>query len=1192
MALKISGAKGLGKSDLLTSSPQLPKPYDPARQAEGYRRRLEEGLGVDVDKGIDDRNIIGRTLNLRKNQNFILDVFEVINRPQQALFAGLEAAASGGNAFEAMKKGLSGEDYTRFADVLAAYGVEDSAGRKVAGFLGDVLLDPMNLPLIATGMPMAKGALTTKKAAAVAKSKQQAATVIAAANQKGSGIQNVIQTAEDINKVAKRGIEAKKTFRQALKGKATAKDLSIAEQHLKQYNSLNNIIQTSLQGQTYTQMVSPLRAIGGGIKKGFGATVQYTDSAVSGVLRKIDEANGIVFNNPDIKSIKDFAMMSPLPENIKASMLQNYYDIKNTVLATFDYARVIPDRVLKKISEATSKLDVTKNTLETKLKFLKADIDKTWEVLKTTTDESGNLLFKSKQELDTLLQRAIEYKYKYDPKILGQVSLDEVLHHGGHRLNQKAFDTLVEVAERSGISGLNAKTLGDAITKQVGADGNTTYLLSDDLRRKLLEGIGTNNTVVLNTLLDKASFYDQEMIKFLDTILANKDFLSLVEKTATELETFQKAVSALQKQAKLENMTEAGYIRHVYNRDFDKVLKSEVGVEEISRAFPGERLRTGNVQAVAERQFKMSAYEANRVMQDFISTRLQDVTLSDEASKLLQSVQGKDIFIESLTASATDWITEIPALVKDASIIDEVLIKMSVNMDPAGVGTINPVSDVMIINYTGTGSLPKGYVEYSHTNLIKQLEKLTKVVDSKEMLSVLDYLKSLPEGGRSAIDRNVFQMLSYLSDTSKTGPLIGFIEGTNNFFKKTKLLSPGFQMRNIIGNSTNMHLAGMPLGQIPIYTKRADGILKKAPEISQKVISGTPLTAAEQAAWSYFERFVNSGFLYTAEAIYDIPETVLKAYRTTGKMGPRELAETVIGLNNYANQFMDARFRMGLLMYADQTPKIMERLGVSTAEDVVRRALFDPKSISPLERQVVKRIIPFYTWAKKNLAWQVKNLMDNPERYNRLVNGINAAWDANDVDWRELERYKRENFWIPVPGLSDGNKYTAIRTNLPIRSLAEFSENPLKNIIGITAPLVRVPFELATGTQIFTQRPIQDFPGQRGYNFDFLTRRQEYLLSQTGLDVPARTIQGLLGLGRGLQDPNEMTLGGVIPSAFAEGSLDRARQARAYDELAQIRDLYSYYKQEAGQVPTIAEIENRNRNTMNLKQRMNRLKIR
>jgi hypothetical protein len=251
--------------------------------------------------------------------------------------------------------------------------------------------------------------------------------------------------------------------------------------------------------------------------------------------------------------------------------------------------------------------------------------------------------------------------------------------------------------------------------------------------------------------------------------------------------------------------------------------------------------------------------------------------------------------------------------------------------------------------------------------------------------------------------------------------------------------------------------------------------------------------------------------------------------------------------------------------------------------------LFDPKSISPTERQVIKRLIPFYTWAKKNLAWQMKNFVDNPEKYNRLQRSIDGAWNLAGIEWADIEEYKRENFWIPAPFLSDGNRYTAIRANLPVRSLTEFTENPLKTILGISSPLIRVPFELATGTQIFTQRPIQDFPGQKGYNFDFLTRRQEYLLSQTGLDVPLRTVQGF---GQMFDTNQDFRFGNVIPSAFSEGSVDQARRTKAYDDLAQMRDLYSYYRQEAGQIPTIAEIENRNINISSLKRRVDKLKIR
>jgi hypothetical protein len=44
--------------------------------------------------------------------------------------------------------------------------------------------------------------------------------------------------------------------------------------------------------------------------------------------------------------------------------------------------------------------------------------------------------------------------------------------------------------------------------------------------------------------------------------------------------------------------------------------------------------------------------------------------------------------------------------------------------------------------------------------------------------------------------------------------------------------------------------------------------------------------------------------------------------------------------------------------------------------------------------------------------------------------------------------------------------------------------------------------------------------------------------------------------------------------------------------LKQVTDLYKYYKQEVGEIPTIAEIENRKPNFQLLKQRMNGLKLR
>jgi hypothetical protein len=1201
MQVKVPRSKPLeGRLQLPSASTNTQ--YDPLKQIEGYTRRLQEGLGVNVEKELDKRGPIKKALNLREDQNFVFDIFEAIGRPQQAIFNAFEAIALSATGDpvdpgQAFLDGLSGRQRTRFADVLQSYGVPASGVTDVVGFLGDVFLDPVAAPLFAKKIGV-KGALTVSKSKGIAKSADQANRVIQA-SKKVPKLRNIIKSKDDFLKVTKQGIEAKKTINKALKpgSKITKKVYQKALKDIERYNLLNDVINTTLEGESFIKRVSALNIATGQIKKGLGATVKYTDSVVGKTLRNIDELNGIKFNNENIKTFKDFANMDPLDPGLR-SLFRDYYEIKNTVLSTFDFAKTLPKNVLERMRKIESQYDLSRSNIEKKYQKVQELLDTTYETLKNTKDEAGNLLFKTKEEFVALAQRAIEYKFRYNPAILGTISVDQVLSNDGYRLSQESFDVLNEIAQRVGLGDLTVGSVGEGLIKSTGADGVVTYVLNPDTRVKLAQAIGQSNTVILNTQLKQASFYSQEMIDFLNKILDNKDFNKFVIDMADEMEFFQKALDIFQEQGAIQGFTERGYVRHVFNPEFEKLSEIPELAKEVDtllpRAVDDVALKTGNVKAIAERQFKMSAYEANQVMQNFIREKLETVALSDESRQLLESLQGQEFFVESLEASITDWIQEIPKLVKESALLDEILVKMSVTIDDAGTLVINPNSDVMVLNYMGGSNIPPGYQLYDHSKLIKELEKVNKVVDSPEMGKTIEYLKNLPGGGQAAIDKQVFQMLSQLS-TKKTPAIIAYIDTFNNFFKKFKLLSPGFQFRNNAGNSTNMWLAGVPVQEIPRYWWRANRIIKQAPEITQKAAEKgiKSLTAQETIVLEYFNRLVNNGFLYSADSIYDVSDEVLRMTRAGGKQlkntDPRAWAESIININNNLNQQADLRYRLGLMMYGDVNPKILERAGVRTAEDLVRRALFDPKAISPTERQVIKRLIPFYTWAKKNLAWQMKNFVDNPVRYNRLQRSIDGAWNLADIEWSDIEEYKRDNFWIPVPFTSDGNRYTAVRANLPVRSLTEFAASPLRTVIGVSSPLVRVPFELATGTQIFTQRPIQDFPGQKGYNFDFLTRQQEYLLAQTGLDVPLRTAQGFGQIFGQEQDP---TLGNMVPSAFSEGSVERAQRSRAYDKLAQVRDLYSYYKQEFGEVPTIAEIENRNKNMSTLKRRVDRLKIR
>ena len=131
-----------------TSKPRLQNTLD------SYKTRLAS-QGYDVEKLTDKRNWLEKALNLEQDQNALFDIFEIIGRPQQALFGGIKAAQEGKDVLKGAKEGLTGEKDTQFKDILTEAGMSDRKGKldvsDVLGFAGDVLLDPMDIPLFGMG---------------------------------------------------------------------------------------------------------------------------------------------------------------------------------------------------------------------------------------------------------------------------------------------------------------------------------------------------------------------------------------------------------------------------------------------------------------------------------------------------------------------------------------------------------------------------------------------------------------------------------------------------------------------------------------------------------------------------------------------------------------------------------------------------------------------------------------------------------------------------------------------------------------------------------------------------------------------------------------------------------------------------------------------------------------------------------
>ena len=162
------------------------------------------------------------------------------------------------------------------------------------------------------------------------------------------------------------------------------------------------------------------------------------------------------------------------------------------------------------------------------------------------------------------------------------------------------------------------------------------------------------------------------------------------------------------------------------------------------------------------------------------------------------------------------------------------------------------------------------------------------------------------------------------------------------------------------------------------------------------------------------------------------------------------------------------------------------RYGVNdggTAASLFAKSLqFDYADLSDFERNVMKNIIPFYTWTRKNVPLQFSSIFTQPGKFNRLTSASNEMENAFAVDQGEgqlaniVPSFMRDRMGF-VSNLSFagspivlGIETPAMDLNrfIPFGSVGGLSNDVTKQIAGSLNPLAKVSIEALTGTSTFT----------------------------------------------------------------------------------------------------------------------------
>lgn len=153
---------------------------------------------------------------------------------------------------------------------------------------------------------------------------------------------------------------------------------------------------------------------------------------------------------------------------------------------------------------------------------------------------------------------------------------------------------------------------------------------------------------------------------------------------------------------------------------------------------------------------------------------------------------------------------------------------------------------------------------------------------------------------------------------------------------------------------------------------------------------------------------------------------------------------------------------------------------IQEALKLAETAGFDYRALTRFESQIMRRIIPFYSFTRKNIELQLKTLGENPQRINQILKffeniGVATGGGAlSEEEKQNLPDYIKQSLAIKLPDTKDGLKQYITSFGTPIEQFGQlFGANKVLTAISQMNPLLKVPVEIGIGKDSFRQQDLK-----------------------------------------------------------------------------------------------------------------------
>jgi hypothetical protein len=354
-----------------------------------------------------------------------------------------------------------------------------------------------------------------------------------------------------------------------------------------------------------------------------------------------------------------------------------------------------------------------------------------------------------------------------------------------------------------------------------------------------------------------------------------------------------------------------------------------------------------------------------------------------------------------------------------------------------------------------------------------------------------------------------------------------FTKGVGKWMGAWKILvtvfNPGYRVRNTMTDFWNMWLAGVPTHAIGTYGIKTGRMMAQASRASK----GLAMSQKDMDAFWRITEAGNHGILagLFAGDVGNIAQ-MLK-YQDVKVADLFKHAKFFAGYKKMMTDMNKSAENWGRLTHLNYR---MDHLGedMATAAEKVKLAHFDYEDLTPFEQKVMKKVFPFYTWTRKNIPYQVRQILAEPGRYSAFPKMVQeaqfAAGNPNDI----VPDYVEEGFGFPI----GGHNYYMPQFGVSDLQALQGPGQAFDRVKGMLGPQFKIPIEAALNKSLFTGQEI----APEGHTRVPISARGQFLLGLLPGTNPGATSRST---GSGTQ-----TTPGINPwASYIAGQIPMARTA-------------------------------------------------